>query len=335
MKKTPPKFKSQGRVYVADRCKDLLDAQKANKLRLNTLARGGYPGTPLRNNELPGVLTVGFWDAKKEQAWGLNTHCNEGIEVAFLETGSIAFKVDGKSYPLKSGSLAVTRPWQPHSLGDPNIGPGRLHWIILDVDVKRPHQKWKWPDWFIMTPADIKKLTRLLSQNERHVLSASPQIASCFKQIAKTIEDSRSEFIISRLAILINQLFLSILDMLSSQPTQLLPELTSTRRTVELYLTQLKDDRQLLARIFTTAEMAQECSLSATRFTNLCREITNMTPIQYLNYHKVKLAELLLRQNKDLNITEVAFECGFSSSQYFATVFKRLVGCPPLTFKNS
>lgn len=335
MKKLPPKLELKGKIYVADRCKDVLDAQKANNLQLNTLVRSGYPGTPLRNNELDGVLTLGFWDAAKEQRWGLNTHRNEGIEVTFLETGTIAFKVDGKSYPLKSGSLTVTRPWQPHSLGDPNIGPGRLHWIILDVDVKRPHQKWKWPDWFIMTPADIKKLTRLLSQSERHVLSASSEIASCFKQIAKTIEDDRSESKISRLAVLINQLFLSILDLLVSQDTKLMPELTSTRRTVELYLAQLKDERQLLARTFTTAQMAQECSVGATLFTNLCRETTNMTPIQYLNYYKVRSAELLLKQDRDLTVTEVAFACGFASSQYFATVFKRLTGCSPLTFRNS
>jgi len=28
-------------------------------------------------------------------------------------------------------------------------------------------------------------------------------------------------------------------------------------------------------------------------------------------------------------VTEIAFECGFSSSQYFATVFKRITGMTP------
>ena len=335
MKAPPPKFQTKGKTYVADRCKDVVYAQKANKLQFYALARSGYPGMGLRNNELSGVLSTGFWDAAKEQVWGLKTHCNEGLEITYLETGSIAFTVEGKSYPLKSGNLTVTRPWQPHSLGNPNIGPGRLHWIILDVDVRRPHQSWKWPDWFVMTPADIKRLTKLFSQNERHVLKANAEIASCFKQIAKTIENTQSEFKISRLAVLINQLFLSILNMLVNQDMQLLPELTSTRRTVELYLDQLKNDRTILAKTWTTVEMAEECSVGPTLFTRLCREITNMTPIQYLNCHKVKSAESLLKQNTDLTITEVAFECGFSSSQYFATVFKQFTGCRPLAFRKT
>lgn len=335
MKALPPKFRSKGRTYVADRCKPLVDAQKANKLQLNALARSGYPGKSLRSNELPGVLSTGFWDAAKEQLWGLETHCNEGIEITYLETGNITFAVDSQIYPLKSGSLTVTRPWQPHSLGNPNIGPGRLHWIILDVGVRQPHQRWKWPDWFIVASADIKRLTRLLSQNERHVLSANAEIASCFKQIARIIEDTRSEFKISRLAVLINQLFLSILNMLISQDIQLLPELTSTRRTVELYLNQIRNNRPLLAQTWTVVEMAEECSVGPTLFTRLCREITNMTPIQYLNYRKVKSAESLLRQNTNLTITEVAFACGFASSQYFATVFKQFTGCSPLVFRKT
>ena len=67
-----------------------------------------------------------------------------------------------KKYSLKPGHLTITRPWQPHSLGNPHIGPNRLHCIILDVEVRRPHQSWNWPDWIILTRNDLKQLTALL-----------------------------------------------------------------------------------------------------------------------------------------------------------------------------
>jgi AraC family 4-hydroxyphenylacetate 3-monooxygenase operon regulatory protein len=334
MKVTPPKFRTQDRTYIADRCADLVKAQKANKLQLHALVRSGYPGNPMGDKELPGVLSVGFWDAAKEQEWGLPKHCNEGIEITYLETGSVAFSVDNTEYPLKSGKLTVTRPWQPHALGNPNIGPGRFHWVILDVGVRQPHQQWQWPDWFVMAQKDIKLLTKLLSQNETHVWQANPDTASCFTEIAKTIQNKQDKFQISRLAVLINQLFLSLLNMLDGKDTVLIPELTSPRRTVEFFLDDLKDDMLLLHKAWTTVEMSQECSIGATHFTGLCKKITNMTPKQYLNYHRINSASKMLLEQKNLNITEIAFNCGFTSSQYFATVFKEFKGCSPMEFRK-
>ena len=334
IKATPPKFRAQNKTYVADRCEDLVEAQKANKLELHALVRAGYPGTPMLNKELPGVLSVGFWDAAEEQEWGLKRHCNEGIEITYLETGSMAFTVDNKEYPLKSGKLTVTRPWQPHALGNPNIGPGRLHWVILDVGVRQPHQRWQWPDWFVMSREDIKLLTTLLSHNEDHVWQACSDTASCFTEIARTIQNKQDKFQVSRLAVLINQLFLTILNMLDGKSIALAPELTSAQRTVELFLDDLKVDMILLCKAWTTVEMAQECSVGATRFTALCKKISNMTPKHYLNYHRIKAASKMLTKKKRLNITEVALSCGFTSSQYFSTVFKEFKGCSPKAFRE-
>ncbi len=152
-------YQEQGKTFTADRCKSLINAVEQGKTQLNALARVGYPGKALRINELPGLLTIGYWDAIGDQDWGLETHLNEGIELIFMETGGTEFAVNKDKFQLKPGSLTVARPWQPHSLGNPNIGAGRLHWIILDVGVRRHHQKWNWPEWFILSPEVIKKLT--------------------------------------------------------------------------------------------------------------------------------------------------------------------------------
>jgi len=334
MKTHAPKYCFQGKIYTADRCKTVIGAVKAEKLQLHALARSGYPGRPLLKNQLPGVLSLGFWDADKKQDWGLATHRNEGIEISYLETGGVAFSVDGQQYQLKSGNMTITRSWQPHAWGNPNIGAGRLHWIILDVGVRRPHQKWKWPDWFIIEQKDMKRLTTLLSQNENHVCAANADIGFCFGKIAETIQNTNITFQTSRLAVLINQLFVSILNMLADQNVQLLPELTSAQRTVELFLDEIKESRLFINRDWTIAQMAQECSIGVTNFTKLCKKITNMTPMQYLNHHRVKAAAIMLQKNKNLNITEIAYNCGFSSSQYFATVFRQLKGCSPKIFRK-
>jgi AraC-like DNA-binding protein len=334
MKSITSKYRLSDRIIVADRCKPLTDAAKAHQLKLHGLARANYPGTPLNAKDLPGLLSLGMWDTPSKQHWSLKTHCNEGIELTFLEAGKLAFEVEQK-YTLKPGDMTVTRPWQPHSLGDPTITPSRLHWIILDVGVRKPHQKWQWPRWLVLGPKDLEQLTVLLRQNENPVWSVGNEIADCFKKVAHILTESKTTLQISRLTILINELFLSLYVSLKSRRMKLKPELISSHRTVELFLQSLSDDRELLSREWTINSMADYCHLGTSHFTHVSKLLSNMTPMQYLNHQRIETAAVMMRQKPELSITEVAFRCGFSSSQYFATVFKRLKGSTPRTYKCS
>jgi AraC family L-rhamnose operon regulatory protein RhaS len=303
MRKKPPTYRQQKKVIIADRCKPVIQASRTGQVVLHSLARAGYPGHPLNTKDLPGLLSIGHWDAAKTQHWGLDTHCNEGIELTFLETGKLAFKA-GKKHILKPGHMTITRPWQPHSLGDPNITPNRLHWVILDVGIRKPHQKWHWPKWLILDPADLKKLTTLLRQNETPVYSASASIASCFKRIANVLKTPKNSLQISRLTILINELFLSLYETLKKRHVKLKPELTTSHRTVELFLESLIANNELLKRQWSINLMADHCHLGVTHFTGLCKTLSNMTPMQYLNTQRIEAAiKMMQAQSQRSNIS--------------------------------
>ena len=68
--------------------------------------------------------------------------------------------------------------------------------------------------------------------------------------------------------------------------------------------------------------MAEECGLSRTRFADLCKRLTNMTPRQYLQSLRLERARQQLAMPGKHNITDVAFSCGFHSSQYFSSAFR-------------
>lgn len=54
-----------------------------------------------------------------------------------------------------------------------------------------------------------------------------------------------------------------------------------------------------------------------------------MTFSQYLNRVKVEEAVRLLRENKGLPVTEIAFRCGFNTIRNFNRIFKEVTGCTP------
>ena len=333
MKKEPiPIYSEEGRTYHADACTPLMEAEENGKLTLEALGRGNYPGRPIPSTLLKKLRSVGYWDAPHDQTWGLPWHRNEGIEITLLETGSTPFLLGNGKHMLHPGDLTITRPWQSHRVGNPNIGAGRLHWVILDVGVRHPHQPWVWPDWLVFTKKDLQELTIFLRENENPVWKSSSEVQHCFHQIGRTVKNDINGSGASRLAIYINELLLHLLDMFREQHVPLAKSLTSARRTTELFLKGLAGSS---SEPWTLESMAKCCGLGITSFVHYCWQTTNHTPMQHLNHLRIEEARRMLIKTPKKSVTEIGFECGFSSSQYFATVFKKALNCTPRQYRKT
>jgi len=331
MRKPIPIYKDHGETYQADTCVAVVEAAARGELHHQALARGHYPGRKLAPDALSGVKSFGFWDAGHDQAWGLPWHRNEGLELTFLESGSTGFAVDEQHYVLQPDDLTVTRPWQRHRVGDPLVGAGRLHFLIMDVGVRRPNQGWRWPPWVVLSKADLDELTTFLRHNEQPVWKAPADIRRCFQAIAPAVEGDHN---ISRLTVRVNDLFVLLLDMFRQQKVQLDESLSSSRRTVELFLADLRAHPEHLALQWTIHDMAGSCGLGVTQFVHHVKRLTNLTPLQYLQHSRLELASKMLRKRPEPSVTEVALACGFSSTQYFATVFHRRFGKSPREIRS-
>jgi AraC family L-rhamnose operon regulatory protein RhaS len=324
-------FHAKGENFVADNCRLLTAAAAAGTVRLHALGRASYPGRRLQAEELPGLRSVGSWDATAAQSWGLALHRNEGIEISFLASGEIAARIENRFQPLRHDEFLVTRPWQPHQLGNPHIGASRLIWLILDVGVSRPHQEWRWPNWIVLSRADLAKLTCCLRQNEQFIWPGSPDIRRCFLGIAQAIEKDVATGYASRLAVLINEVLLAMLDNFRARQIPLRESLTTAERTLQQFIAELEG---ALGESWTLEMMAASCHMGVTQFVHHFRQATNLTPARYLTQARVRLASKRLLEESERPITDIAFDCGFSSSQYFSNVFTRQMGCSPRAFRQ-
>jgi AraC-like DNA-binding protein len=310
----------------------LVAAVAAGEMRLEALVRGSYPGRRMPDGVLPQVSSVGYWDASRDQTWGLGEHRNEGIEITYLDNGGLGFVVDGRSNPLLPGHLTITRPWQPHSVGNPDVAASRLYWLILDVGVRQPHQSWKWPPWLVLSPADLRELTALLRENEQPVWPGTPEIGRCFAGIGHLIETSGTGVLpVSRLTLLANEVFVCLLELLRAQKPRRKTSLMLGERSVSMFLKRLDDE---LHEPWTLELMARKTGLARTRFAHHCRKLTNLSPMEYLQRLRVEKAKLLLA-GSGLSITDIALDCGFASSSYFASVFRKHVHGSPREYRDA
>jgi AraC-like DNA-binding protein len=84
---------------------------------------------------------------------------------------------------------------------------------------------------------------------------------------------------------------------------------------------------------YSLTSLAEQAGLSLSRFKANFKSQVGLAPHEFILRCKVDMAKKLLL-NPRRNVTSIAMELGFSSSQYFATVFRRFTNQTALEFRN-
>lgn len=282
---------------------------------------------------LPQLLSAGYWSAQQQQEWILPRHRNEGIEITFVDNGELPFLVDTSEYTLVPNTMTVTRPWQPHQVGRKGMPPNKLIWVIIDVGVRSPNQSWNWPEWLLLDPTLLDELARYIRQNETTVWFGARRLRKCFEEIATIVStENPDQLSFDLLKIRLNELLISLLSHYRSSDVSLSNFYTTNARSVELFLKAIPDE---LSYPWTLESMAARCGVGKTTLTSYCRELTNLTPLRYLNKLRISQAKRMLENlETEPSILEISLECGFQSSQYFAVQFRKQTGMTPTDYRK-
>lgn len=81
--------------------------------------------------------------------------------------------------------------------------------------------------------------------------------------------------------------------------------------------------------------LAKKAYMSTSHFHKKFKNTLGISPIDFINTEKIKFSKKLIKQNKDLRISEIAFKCGFNNVSYFNRQFKKLEMMTPQQFKAS
>lgn len=83
----------------------------------------------------------------------------------------------------------------------------------------------------------------------------------------------------------------------------------------------------------TLADLAKEVYMNNDTFLNFYKKHTGMTPIKHIKLMRITRAKDFLRHS-ELNITQIAEKCGFSSVHHFSKRFKENEGVSPEQFRK-
>ena len=80
--------------------------------------------------------------------------------------------------------------------------------------------------------------------------------------------------------------------------------------------------------------VAEAVHCSRAKFFDIFKDATGMTPNDYWQRLRIDRAQGLLT-GSNMSITEIAMDCGFSTSQYFSSVFRKYSGVSPSDYRET
>lgn len=266
---------------------------------------------------IPEVPLVGRYEYHSAHP-GLRTHTHPGtLEICYLARGKQTYRVGGRQYLLTGGDLFVTLPDEPHDTAGQPEDPGILYWINLRMPKRGAS--------LLTLPARDSAILahELLNLPERHFPGSL-----ALKLILEEVFDicNRPDNPLKRIAVvnLMVRYLLEVVNCARRHPYMRLSH--ALAQIVETIHSHPEESYQL-------DDLAGQAGLSLSRFKARFKAEVGTAPREYILRIKIDAAKRLLRDQ--LPVTAVAMQLGFSSSQYFATVFKRLSEQTPRDFQRS
>lgn len=80
-------------------------------------------------------------------------------------------------------------------------------------------------------------------------------------------------------------------------------------------------------------EASRICGMSESHFMSLFKRVTGLSFVTYVNHFRIERAQALLAKTEE-SMAAVSQQVGFCDQSYFGTVFRRIVGMTPATYRR-
>ena len=268
----------------------------------------------------------GRWQSNRRGS-RLNMHRNNGLELVAVTAGTLQWAVEGVVEEVSPGSLFFTMPWHEHGTADDKAVGVDMQWVVIPTQGEGPDD-WRFHrDLMLPGPSDGDPMPwrRLQTAfaSQRHTYPATNLFVSDLHALVATLQQQTQDAlrIRSRLAALLWETVAIIEQAQRAERSQ-----PGTVDRVAEWIATVQS--QPLNEQPALEVCAAHCGLARSRFADLVKERTGDSPGRFILRQRLEHAASLLR-NSSKSVTEIAFECHFSSSQHFARLFKAYRGETP------
>jgi AraC-like DNA-binding protein len=278
------------------------------------------------NRELqafPHILEIALKKNTSIQLNSLHATSTPSVRIYFIVDGKFDWIINEQKHILYPGDLALILPGQTFRGEKDILNIGTLAWIHLQIE-KLDANGMSLGAWSHLSKNERLTIGKILLVNNATVLKLKEYQPSLLT-IREELMNQEIGFM-TRINQLIDELFIGI----ARQSTR---QNNSQRDFPQTFMKLEQTLRQNLANQWTVEEMAALTGLGTTTFTEKVKNYTGFSPLNYLINIRISEAIKLLNR-QEANVTDIALQTGFYSSQHFSTTFKKLTGYTPSDFRK-
>lgn len=277
----------------------------------------------LRQSALGGIMEVGGKRILHAHCYfGPHVHNPERLELSFVTEGHQTQVINGRRHDIKTNHCLVIRPGDTHGDYNTTQAPSTTRFVVLRVR------------------RGGKTFLNLKGDNARRLQRALIDIPPrCFRisEDARRLFDHIVELLFRRQRTCSRN---RLLDMsIQSAMAAFLAEIVSNAsisakpRPLPWLRTVFRHIDAHIGEHLSVADLAKIAGASPSYFMARFKRETGLPPNDYIYERRIKIARRLLRK-PGAKITTIAHDLGFSSSQHFATAFKRFTGFSPAQYRH-
>ncbi len=268
----------------------------------------GYPETP----------RLGRYDYREAKV-GLSSHDHTNVmEICYLAKGRQMYRVKDTDYVLSGNEIFITFPGETHSTGGAPQEKGILYWFHVAIPKKGGRFLNCSPD---LSASLIEHLLKLPNRHFAGVPSMRVDLDEMISASSRVSDPLQRIYLQNRFL----DFILKIIECSGKQPrSTVTPQISTLLRYIESNVHQSLPLGSLAARL----------GLSLPRFKARFKSEVGIPPAEYVLRCKVSEAKKRLLAPRS-TVLDVALDLNFSSSQYFATVFRRYTGQTASTFRRA
>ena len=261
--------------------------------------------------------TIQFNSLKKEKSKLLRFY--------YVLDGKFEWVIDDQPYILYPGDLAIILPGQLFGGEKDFMDIGAIAWMHIQLAHLEKTGKMAMGKWSNISDNESRTIGKILVLNNSPVLSKLKEAGTILQNLQHEVLNQEIGYV-TRTNQLIDELFILIARQLTRQ--------NNSRRDFPQTFMRLEQTlRENLSHQWTVEEMAALVGLGTTAFSEKVKNFTGFSPLNYLINIRISEAIKLLKK-LDVNVTGIALDVGFYSSQHFATTFKKLTGYTPSEYRK-
>lgn len=250
---------------------------------------------------------------------------SETIRIYYVIDGKFEWIIHEQHHILYPNDAVLILPGQKFSGVRGFLDIGTISWININIDKLDDAGKLVFGKWSGLSEKERVAIGNSFVMHRRLVLLNIKEVGAIIEHIQEELCKQEIGYT-TKVNHLIDDLFIVMSRGLTLQNN-------FGRDFPQTFMKLEQSLRKNLSYQWTVEEMAVLVGLGTTAFNEKVKNYSGFSPLNYLINIRISEAIRLLKR-EDKNVTDIALETGFYSSQHFSTTFKKLTGYTPSEFRK-